>query len=60
MLLSIHFSFFFFVLARGFGMRVVGGKTGTDGRLYASIVWTVPGGPAEMAGLQKGDKVKYL
>ncbi|XP_044009202.1 regulating synaptic membrane exocytosis protein 1 isoform X2 [Aphidius gifuensis] len=42
---------------RGFGMRVVGGKTGTDGRLYASIVWTVPGGPAEMAGLQKGDKV---
>ncbi|XP_063976966.1 regulating synaptic membrane exocytosis protein 1 isoform X3 [Diachasmimorpha longicaudata] len=42
---------------RGFGMRVLGGKSGTDGRLYASIVWTVPGGPAEKAGLQKGDKV---
>lgn len=22
-------------------MRVVGGKTGTDGRLFAHIVWTV-------------------
>ncbi|XP_053594404.1 regulating synaptic membrane exocytosis protein 1 isoform X2 [Microplitis demolitor] len=43
--------------SRGFGMRVVGGKNGTDGRLYASIVWTVPGGPADKAGLQKGDKV---
>ncbi|XP_025603106.2 regulating synaptic membrane exocytosis protein 1 isoform X2 [Athalia rosae] len=42
---------------RGFGMRVVGGKTGSDGRMFASIVWTVPGGPAEKAGLQQGDKV---
>ncbi|XP_063222344.1 regulating synaptic membrane exocytosis protein 2 [Bacillus rossius redtenbacheri] len=42
---------------RGFGMRVVGGKTGTDGHLFAYIVWTVPGGPAEKAGLQQGDKV---
>ncbi|XP_011301029.1 regulating synaptic membrane exocytosis protein 1 isoform X2 [Fopius arisanus] len=42
---------------RGFGMRVLGGKSGTDGRLYASIVWTVPGGPADKAGLLKGDKV---
>ncbi|KXJ69822.1 hypothetical protein RP20_CCG025709 [Aedes albopictus] len=41
---------------RGFGMRVVGGKTGTDGRLFAYIVWTVPGGPAEKGGLQQGDK----
>lgn len=40
-------------------MRVVGGKTGADGRLFAYIVWTVPGGPAEKAGLQQGDKVKY-
>uniref|UniRef100_A0A182K272 PDZ domain-containing protein n=1 Tax=Anopheles christyi TaxID=43041 RepID=A0A182K272_9DIPT len=43
--------------ARGFGMRVVGGKTGTDGRLFAYIVWTVPGGPAEKGGLQQGDKI---
>lgn len=43
--------------ARGFGMRVVGGKTGADGRLFAYIVWTVPGGPAEKAGLLQGDKV---
>lgn len=40
-------------------MRVVGGKTGADGRLFAYIVWTVPGGPAEKAGLQQGDKVSY-
>ncbi|KAG8301677.1 hypothetical protein J6590_047872 [Homalodisca vitripennis] len=45
------------VTARGFGMRVVGGKTGADGRLFAYIVWTVPGGPAEKGGLQQGDKV---
>lgn len=45
------------LLARGFGMRVVGGKTGADGRLFAYIVWTVPGGPAEKGGLQQGDKV---
>lgn len=38
-------------------MRVVGGKTGSDGRTFACIVWTVPGGPAEKAGLQQGDKV---
>ncbi|KAL5292457.1 hypothetical protein ACFFRR_011336 [Megaselia abdita] len=42
---------------RGFGMRVVGGKTGADGRLFAYIVWTVPGGPAEKYGLQQGDKI---
>ena len=46
-------------LARGFGMRVVGGKTGADGRLFAYIVWTVPGGPAEKGGLQQGDKVRH-
>jgi len=49
--------------ARGFGMRVVGGKASIDGRLFAYIVWTVPGGAAEKAGLQQGDKVnhsKYL
>ncbi|KDR14477.1 Protein piccolo [Zootermopsis nevadensis] len=45
------------LLARGFGMRVVGGKSGSDGRLFAYIVWTVPGGPAEKGGLQQGDKV---
>lgn len=38
-------------------MRVVGGKTAPDGRLFAYIVWTVPGGPAEKSGLQQGDKV---
>ncbi|KAL7032510.1 hypothetical protein ACKWTF_007335 [Chironomus riparius] len=42
---------------RGFGMRVVGGKTGTDGRLFAYIVWTVPGGEAEKGGLRQGDKI---
>lgn len=46
--------------ARGFGMRVVGGKTGADGRLFAYIVWTVPGGPAEKNGLQQGDKVNMI
>lgn len=40
-------------------MRVVGGKTGTDGRLFAYIVWTVPAGPAEKGGLQQGDKVCF-
>lgn len=52
---------FFFTLfssARGFGMRVVGGKIGPDGQMFASIVWTVPGGPAEKSGLQQGDKVR--
>lgn len=38
-------------------MRVVGGKNGADGRLFAYLVWTVPGGPAEKMGLQQGDKV---
>jgi len=38
-------------------MRVVGGKTGTDGRLFAYIVWTVPGGEAEKGGLRQGDKI---
>lgn len=47
----------YFFPARGFGMRVVGGKTGNDGHLFAYIVWTVPGGPAEKGGLQQGDKV---
>uniref|UniRef100_A0A0K8TCF9 PDZ domain-containing protein n=1 Tax=Lygus hesperus TaxID=30085 RepID=A0A0K8TCF9_LYGHE len=42
---------------RGFGMRVVGGKSGADGRLFAYIVWTVPSGAAEKGGLQQGDKV---
>lgn len=41
-------------------MRVVGGKTGADGRLFAYLVWTVPGGPAEKMGLQQGDKVSIL
>lgn len=41
-------------------MRVVGGKTGADGRLFAYIVWTVPGGPAEKGGLQQGDKVTWM
>lgn len=38
-------------------MRVVGGKTGADGKLFAHIVWTVSGGPAEKGGLQQGDKI---
>ncbi|XP_063382543.1 regulating synaptic membrane exocytosis protein 1 isoform X2 [Cydia fagiglandana] len=43
--------------SRGFGMRVVGGKPDASGRREAVIVWTVPGGPADGAGLQQGDKV---
>ncbi|XP_076045731.1 uncharacterized protein LOC143027973 [Oratosquilla oratoria] len=42
---------------RGLGMRVVGGKVGQDGRLFAYVVWTVPGGPADAAGVCRGDKV---
>lgn len=38
-------------------MRVVGGKPDASGRREAVIVWTVPGGPADLAGLQQGDKV---
>jgi len=52
--------FLYLKIARGFGMRVVGGKTGADGRLFAYIVWTVPGGPAEKGGLQQGDKVNII
>ena len=44
------------ITARGFGMRVVGGKTGTDGKLFAHIVWTVASGPAEK-GERRG---KYI
>ncbi|XP_045766652.1 regulating synaptic membrane exocytosis protein 1 [Maniola jurtina] len=43
--------------SRGFGMRIVGGKPDASGRREAVIVWTVPGGPADVAGLQQGDKV---
>ncbi|XP_037869687.1 regulating synaptic membrane exocytosis protein 2 isoform X1 [Bombyx mori] len=43
--------------SRGFGMRVVGGKPDASGRREAVIVWTVPGSPADLAGLQQGDKV---
>lgn len=46
--------------ARGLGMRIVGGKTGADGRLFAHVVWTVPGGVAEKSGLQQGDKVSEI
>ncbi|KAG7155659.1 Regulating synaptic membrane exocytosis protein 2-like 2 [Homarus americanus] len=45
------------MFARGLGMRVVGGKVGTDGHLFAYVVWTVRGGPAEVAGVSQGDKV---
>lgn len=24
-------------------MRVIGGKTGADGKLFAQVIWTVPG-----------------
>ncbi|OAD54042.1 Protein piccolo [Eufriesea mexicana] len=41
----------------GFGLRVVGGKTGADGRTFAYVMWTVPDGPAAKAGIQRGDKV---
>ena len=41
-------------------MRVIGGKKSSDGFMYAVIVCTAPGGPADKAGLQKGDKVRDL
>ncbi|CAL7945714.1 unnamed protein product [Xylocopa violacea] len=41
----------------GFGLRVVGGKTGADGRTFAYVMWTVPDGPAAKVGIQRGDKV---
>lgn len=51
-------NFRFSVSAQGFGMRVVGGKVGSDGHLFAQILLISPGGPAEKAGLQAGDKVR--
>lgn len=59
-IISQHIFLLNSLAARGFGMRVVGGKTGADGRLFAYIVWTVPGGPAEKNGLQQGDKVSRV
>ncbi|KOC69229.1 hypothetical protein WH47_11014 [Habropoda laboriosa] len=41
----------------GFGLRVVRGKTGADGRTFVYVMWTVPDGPAAKAGIQRGDKV---
>lgn len=46
--------------AAGFGLRVVGGKTGADGRTFAYVMWTVPDGPAAKAGIQRGDKVRKI
>ncbi|GBP15321.1 hypothetical protein EVAR_80503_1 [Eumeta japonica] len=46
--------------SRGFGMRVVGGKPDASGRREAVVVWTVPGGPADLAGIQQGDKVHFI
>ncbi|CAL4141766.1 unnamed protein product, partial [Meganyctiphanes norvegica] len=42
---------------RGLGMRVVGGKVASDGRLFAYVVWTIPAGPADLAGVCQGNKV---
>ncbi|XP_067120671.1 regulating synaptic membrane exocytosis protein 2-like isoform X1 [Centruroides vittatus] len=42
---------------KGFGMRVMGGKNGDDGRLYAQISWIVPGSAVEKHGLKPGDKI---
>lgn len=39
---------------RGFGMRLMGGKRGHDGRLYAVVSWVLLGSSADIAGLQKG------
>ncbi|XP_053989801.1 rab-3-interacting molecule unc-10-like, partial [Hylaeus volcanicus] len=41
----------------GFGLRVVGGKTGADGHTFAYVMWTVPDGPAAKAGILRNDKV---
>ncbi|KAF2362325.1 PDZ domain [Trinorchestia longiramus] len=46
--------------SRGLGMRVVGGKPAEDGRLVAYVVWIVPTGPADNAGVYQGDKVGIL
>lgn len=42
---------------RGLGMRIVGGKIGRDGSLFAYVVWTVRGGPADLMGIKQGDKI---
>ncbi|XP_076330717.1 uncharacterized protein LOC143236325 [Tachypleus tridentatus] len=44
-------------LTRGFGMRVLGGKSAEDGSLYTIISWVRTGGPAEQKGIHQGDKV---
>lgn len=41
----------------GLGMRIVGGKVNSDGSLMASVIWVIPGGPADLAGVRQGDKV---
>ncbi|XP_076230361.1 regulating synaptic membrane exocytosis protein fife isoform X2 [Nomia melanderi] len=41
----------------GFGLRVVRGNPGPDGRTYAYVLWVVPDGPAAKAGIQRGNKV---
>ncbi|XP_022240908.1 regulating synaptic membrane exocytosis protein 2-like [Limulus polyphemus] len=40
---------------RGFGMRVLGGKSAEDGKLYATVAWTLPGGQADQKGIHQGD-----
>ncbi|XP_022657333.1 uncharacterized protein LOC111248734 isoform X2 [Varroa destructor] len=42
---------------RGFGMRLMGGKRGPDGHLYAIVSWVLLGSSADIAGLQKGSIV---
>lgn len=41
-------------------MRVVGGKPDVSGKREAVVVWTVPGGPADVVGIQQGDKVNDI
>ncbi|XP_022236320.1 regulating synaptic membrane exocytosis protein 2-like, partial [Limulus polyphemus] len=42
---------------RGFGMRVIGGKSADDARMCATVTWTRPGGPADQNGICQGDRI---
>uniref|UniRef100_T1JGG1 PDZ domain-containing protein n=1 Tax=Strigamia maritima TaxID=126957 RepID=T1JGG1_STRMM len=41
----------------GLGMRIVGGKTSSNGHLFTYVAETMPGGPAEIIGIEAGDSI---
>ena len=42
----------------GFGLRVVGAAYGERGLNCARVLWVLPNGPAERAGVRVGDRVR--